>query len=270
MMPLSSLATEAENTSVVPECKIEADYLEQASLQGGRSDTPESFSCFRTIDDVAPGQSLIVDIRSPEAYRQARIPGSINLSPNKLLNTSALQSRDLLVVDQGFSRSQMAELCAKAEANGFERLNILVGGLAAWSAAGRELQGAPESMARLPDIGPSEFFAEAARQRVTVLVDESQAEALRELLGSDVKMLGLSSENAMDQQLVRLFSSGQYDEIFPVVYLGSNSSVTAFARQHRSLFVLDQSPEELRKQRHQLMASATQRKAIPERYRCGG
>lgn len=271
MMPLSSIATEAESDSVVPECRIEADYLEQVSLQGSSPDHVESFSCFRTIDEVTPEQSLIVDIRTPDAYRQARIPGSINLSSNKLLNTGALQSRDLLVVDQGFSRSRMAEFCAKAEVNGFERLTVLVGGTAAWSAAGLEMQGAPDAIARLYDIEPSEFFAEVSRQRVTVLVDESQTESLQQLIGSEVKVLGLpDSGDAIEQQLVSLFSSGQYDEIFPMVYVGSDPAVTGFARKHRSLFVLDQTPDELRAKRHQLLASATQRKGIPERYRCGG
>lgn len=271
LLPLRLLADEVSTSAVVPECQAEADYLEQVGGLGFNLDRPESFDCFQTIDDIPLDQPLIVDVRSSDAFRGARIPGSINLSENQLLKTQALKSRDLLVVDQGFSRSRMAEFCAKAEAEGFDRLKILVGGAAAWNAAGRDMQGAPEEIHRLSEIEPTEFFVEAARQRVSILVEDGQAEGLQRALGNQlsIKELG-SAEEDIERQLISLLSSSQHDEIFPLAYVGSNPTVKAFARQNRSLFVLDQSVAELQRARHRLLASASQRKAIPERYKCGG
>lgn len=271
LVPLRLLADEANADGVMPECQVESDYLEQVGGLGHYLDRPESFSCFQTLDDSLPARTLIVDVRSSDAFRGARIPGSINLSANQLLKTQALKSRDVLVVDQGFARSRMAEFCAKAEAEGFDRLKILVGGTAAWSAADREMQGSPEEIHRLSEIEFTEFFVEAARQRVSVLVAEDQAESLQRTLGKQLSIQELaSSEEDVEQQLISLLSSSQHDEIFPLVYVGSHPSVKAFARQNRSLFVLDQSMTELQRARHRLLAAASQRKAIPERYKCGG
>lgn len=271
LLPLRLLADEVSTSAVVPECQIEYDYLEQLGGLSHYPDRPESFSCFQTLDDLISDQTLIVDVRSLDAFRGARIPGSINLSENQLLKTQALKSRDVLVVDQGFSRTRMAEFCARAEAEGFGRLKILVGGTAAWNAAGREIHGSPEEIHRLPEIDSTEFFVEAARQRVSILVEEGQAKGLQRALGNQlsIKELG-SAEDDIERQLISLLSSSQHDEIFPLVYVGSRPAVKAFARQNRSLFVLDQSVAELQRARHRLLASASQRKAIPERYKCGG
>lgn len=256
--------------AVVPECKVEADYLDQAAATARPRDKNESFSCFRAVDEIPPDHFLIVDVRPSDLYRKAHIPGSVNLSPDQLMNTAALQKRRVLVVDQGFSRTRMAELCARAGDHHFDNLTVLAGGVAAWSAAGARMQGDPGAIARLPEIEADAFFTELARQRVSILVDEDEAEAMLSVIGDDAALHRLSSDAPLESQLARLFTSGGYDAFFPLVYIGSRPDVKAFARKHRSIHVLELSPQELRTNHSQLLASASQRSRIPARYRCGG
>lgn len=100
------------------QCKAEADYFESISGLESVSSPGESFSCFQSIEDADYERSLIVDVRPPRQFQKARIPKSINLTELELFNAQALRARPILVVDKGFSRTALAQMCARRRQRG--------------------------------------------------------------------------------------------------------------------------------------------------------
>ena len=92
--------------------------------------------------EVAPklGKVLIVDVREPQEYAAAHIPGAINIPRGvlefKLDQFPDLQDRNREVVlqCQGGGRSALATVVMQEL--GFKNVVNLAGGFGAWSAAG--------------------------------------------------------------------------------------------------------------------------------------
>jgi rhodanese-related sulfurtransferase len=127
----------------LPFCESEQTYLDQVKGQLNAPAIKEDFNCFQSIEATDLQHSLMVDTRLELDFHKVRIPNSVNLSETSLLHTHSLKTRPVLVVDKGFSRTGMAQLCVKAREAGFTQLKVLLGGLAGWHASGRSLMGLP-------------------------------------------------------------------------------------------------------------------------------
>ncbi|MBL1271161.1 MAG: rhodanese-like domain-containing protein [Oceanospirillales bacterium] len=267
LTPLSH-ADEARKDSF--QCKAEESYLEFLSGLGDAYSPDESFSCFQSIEEADYEHSLIVDIRSASTFQKVRIPNSINLTKLELLSTQGIQSRPILVVDKGFSRTALAQMCAKAEAEGFKTFKVLLGGVAAWHASGRELEGLPEHFSDLHSIEPNEFLIELKQNRLSVLATDAYSEYLKAIAPPELVISKLDGERMLDRQLLSHVQRVGSGEQFPVVLLGANSSVVKSSPVLRSVFTLDISARNLAAVYQGHLEIAEKRKAIPDRFRCRG
>jgi selenocysteine lyase/cysteine desulfurase/rhodanese-related sulfurtransferase len=92
----------------------------------------------------AAARPVLLDIREPDEYAEARIPGSVNL-PRGLLEKHVSeivgQQRPLVVCCQTGRRSALA--ADVLETMGYSAVSSLQGGLEAWRVAGRVVEGSP-------------------------------------------------------------------------------------------------------------------------------
>lgn len=267
---LPSLGYADEDTRHSFECKAEESYLEFLKGFESPSSQKESFSCFQSLEEANLESALIIDIRPSREFQQVHIPHSINLSSTKLFNTTALRSRPVLIVDQGFHRTEMARLCAKAKTEGFDNFRILLGGVAAWHAAGNELQGLPEHFSDLHNIGPREFLQELKQNRVSILSTDTYSSYLEEIAFPELIVSRLNPELAFERQLISHFQRLGSDQLFPTVLLGAGEMAEGAPAALRSVFVLNSPAHQLAAAYQSHLAVAGKRQAVPERYKCGG
>lgn len=267
----SALAN-ADSALGVPaaECVAEAAYLEQVQGFSNTSPQDENFACFQSLEEADLTRSLIVDIRPQADFEKVRIPGSINLSPSELLTTTALKPRLLLVVDKGFGRTELAQLCAKAQGRGFRNLRILQGGVAAWHAADKPLEGLPQHFASLHTIEPRELLVEARRNRVSVLATAPYVEYLKKVSSPELIIKTMDTRLSTDRQLISHLQQAGSNGLFPTVLLGASEMAQQNTPAYRSVFTLERSVQQLEAAYRDHMAMAKKRQAIPERYRCRG
>lgn len=261
-------ADEAANSSF--ECKAEESYLEFLNGLENPFSHEESYSCFQVLEEADSEHALLVDIRPADEFQKVRIPGSINLTKSQLLSTGGLKSRSLLIVDKGFSRTALAQMCAKAEAEGFSDFRILLGGVAAWRASGKRLEGLPEHFTDLHNIEPREFLVELKQNRVSILATEAYSEPLQAISSPELIVSKLDPELPLERQLVSHFQRVGPGEQVPVVLLGAEEIVQESTPVFRSVFALDSSPRQLADVYQKHLVVAGKRQAIPDRFKCGG
>lgn len=260
----------AESGPAPSQCLAEADYLQMVNLDGESVWEGEDFGCFTDVDEINLEAALIVDIRQPAEYSRARIPGSINVSPSELLQSSALKDHRLIVVNKGFSRSTLAKLCAASRNAGFQNLRILKGGLSSWFASGKSLIGLPSDRDQVFSISPDIFFTEVAHSRVSVFAPLSQTKRLEHFLPSDVVVRGVGHGESLERALVPLLSRNQRGGSAPVVLIGFDPPPFDVASEHRSVFLLNQSANQIARAYQRSLSLARSRQKVPERYRCRG
>lgn len=252
------------------ECQAEESYLEFLSGVEPTSPAKESFSCFRSVEDAGVEDALLIDIRSAKEFQQIRIPQSVNLTPSYLLGTKALKSRPMLIVDKGFNSTDLARLCARAQAEGFADFRILRGGIAAWHAAGKQLKGLPAHFADLHKIEPREFFRELNQSRLSVLSTDTYSEYLEAMSPAAVTVTTLGPGAGLEHQLISHLKRTGSNQGFPTVLLGANEIAEGPVPTLRSVFILDSSPYQLERAYRSHLAVSDKREAVPERFKCGG
>lgn len=120
----------------------------------------------------------LVDVRDHRAFQQCRIPGSINVPLFALRTKKYLASRFVVLVNEGFLYTQMAERCRQLRTAGF-LVWMLEGGLAAWSEAGGALEGDHPAQGHLNRISARDLFEERGSSH-WVAVDARQSQTSKE------------------------------------------------------------------------------------------
>ncbi len=95
---------------------------------------------------LSAGGTVVVDIRMPFDFAGGRIPGSINL-PNtsiKVRSSELPEGKALLFASDDGSAS--LDVCKLAGSLGFPEVANIEGGLAAWEAAGYEMETISEGL----------------------------------------------------------------------------------------------------------------------------
>jgi len=131
----------------VPAARTLAELFEDASARIERREPADAFA-------EAQAGSLIVDIRSDASRaRDGVVPGSLHIprtvlewrfapdSETRSPHACGLEDRVIVVCDHGFSSVFAAASLADL---GFERAGDVIGGFAAWQAAGLPTMPAPE------------------------------------------------------------------------------------------------------------------------------
>ena len=118
-----------------------------------------------------PEQAVWVDVRSPEAYARAQIPGSLQMPLYAVKTKGFLRGRPVVLVDEGFGSQALEAEARSLRKQGFTGLSIWHGGLNAWQRRGGSLQGdSPFELASIPpaalaDIAPASDWLVVAADR---------------------------------------------------------------------------------------------------------
>jgi rhodanese-related sulfurtransferase len=84
----------------------------------------------------------IIDVRDRNAFNTSHISGAISLPMNELVNRALINlelTRDLYIYSS--SDEQTASAAAQLRTAGYQNVSELIGGLAAWKAAGYPIEG---------------------------------------------------------------------------------------------------------------------------------
>lgn len=115
---------------------------------------------------------MIIDVRNSAAYEEVRIPGSVNIPLYALKTKNYLKTKNMVLANEGFSRTQIEKECESLIKLGFN-IKILNGGLTAWQKNGNSLDGDQFKAKKINMIKPVELFLEKDFKN-TFLIDISK------------------------------------------------------------------------------------------------
>lgn len=100
---------------------------------------------------------VFIDLRSSAEFHRARIPGSINVAPRRLLTGTTWKDHSLILVDELYRLPELTDLTTVLERSSFKGVHILDRGLSGWRAAGGALEGIAVFDAR--PVSPEQLWA---------------------------------------------------------------------------------------------------------------
>jgi rhodanese-related sulfurtransferase len=119
-------------------------------------------SCLVPVSDIdklgTQKNFNIVDVRSPIEYDRYRIVGSINIPLHLVKTKEFLKKQSIVLVNDGRSTTELEKTCGELKRAGFERVGVLEGGLFAWFASKRTLEGDMAAQSNLNRMSPGELF----------------------------------------------------------------------------------------------------------------
>ncbi len=102
---------------------------------------------------------IIVDVRNGKRFDEFRIPGSINIPLHFIKAKNFLKGKQVVMVNEGFSRNRLENECRGLNEAGFN-VSILAGGLCAWRIKGGKLEGDQFAARELDKVSPADFHLE--------------------------------------------------------------------------------------------------------------
>lgn len=140
---------------------------------------------FITAEDVKQKIDLkaslaLIDIRSPEEFTQAHIPGSLNIPIHFIRTKAFLKSSPVIIVTDGYQYARLEPECKRLTEQGF-KVSILLGGLNYWKQASLPLGGESWAGKTFDSISPEAFYLEKDYDHWVVL-DASGKEAGKEAM----------------------------------------------------------------------------------------
>lgn len=144
-------------TSSKPPCKGDAtvtvlpQHAARATYAEAQTDRVEDVACAIDARTVLTNKDhpVLVDVRSPAAFRTAWIPGSVNLSVAALDSSALVQTaRTVVLVDDGRGSADLMQRCGAMRKRGRTQMYVLTGGLVAWRHAGGAMAGSAAAFDR--------------------------------------------------------------------------------------------------------------------------
>ena len=253
------------------QCEAEASYHEFLEERENYTSSARDFTCFKDLESVNVDDFMIVDVRPADQYRKFRIPHSINLSSKALLSTSALRSKNLLVLNKGFQLSELAKLCAESKRRGFSKLIVLSEGISGWSAAGRPLEGDPQHLDEVNTVNAEEFLAGWQQGEISVLATAFFSSFFAKHSPKDLRVSWLDTKGNVERQLIRHLQKNSSSSLAARTVVISDSRDTASLPHLRNVFFLElNSAQSLFRAYDKLRLVASSRETVPNRFRCGG
>lgn len=105
---------------------------------------------------------VIVDTRTPDEYRDARIPRSINLPAYALKTKTYLMSKRVLLIGRPGSGAELEPTCLNLRKAGFTSVGILEGGLNRWVRTVGTVVGDAAARGSLSRLAPADFARDPA------------------------------------------------------------------------------------------------------------
>ncbi|MEW5801614.1 MAG: rhodanese-like domain-containing protein [bacterium] len=126
---------------------------------------------------------ILIDVRDSQEFEKLRIPGSLNIPLFALKTKAFLKSKPLVLVNEGYTYSQLEQECKKLKGSGSSAVSILKGGLQQWMRKGGAFEGDLSFQGRLNKIPPWIFFQERNYDDwIVVDVSESRKSHVQSLL----------------------------------------------------------------------------------------
>lgn len=110
---------------------------------------------------AARPRTALVDVRAAADYDAAHIDGALNLALGQIRTKSFLRDKELILVGSGKAEGELYEACAALKAQGFDKVRVLQGGMAAWRGQGAPLIGQAERIDAVPRLSPAELWLES-------------------------------------------------------------------------------------------------------------
>lgn len=125
---------------------------------------------FSAIDKLATQKDFsLVDVRSPTEYDRYHITGSINIPLHQVKTKEFLKKLSVVMVNDGRSTSELERICGELKQAGFNRVSVLEGGMFAWRANKRTLEGDPLAQVKLNRMSQIELIEEHSRPNLYVI-----------------------------------------------------------------------------------------------------
>ena len=167
-----------------------------------------------TVDEAITAKkgnprTIYVDTRREEEFQTVRIPSSINIPIHFIKTKSYLKNMDIILLNQGYSLSQLQREGELLKDKGF-RVMILAGGIAAWHQEGQRLEGDRFAMHALHHISAAELLSEASSSFVKLSVNISSASKNNKILGESLHQAVNGAEDL--PKLINSINSRGLDE----------------------------------------------------------
>jgi len=166
-VPHKKTAARIPEVSCNAPASLKSTYLAQHIQQ--RRDR----SCFVTLsatDKLSTKKDFsFVDVRPPAEYGLYRIAGSINIPLHLVKTKEFLKKLSVVLVNDGRSTIELENTCRELKQAGFDRVSVLDGGLLAWYAGNRPLEGDPIAQSKLNHMSSQELFEERTMSDWTVI-----------------------------------------------------------------------------------------------------
>lgn len=126
-------------------------------------------------------ETLLADMRLPEGHGAFRISNAINMTEGQLRSRPYLREKTVVLIGAGKAERELYVACARLKEQGFKRVKVLRGGMAAWLADGHEVAGRAPGMDHLVRLTAAEMWQEARFDGNLVLVVPGRAAVRSEL-----------------------------------------------------------------------------------------
>lgn len=201
----------------VSECAASPDYLAKLHRFFGNNKPIQDYSCLTNYPAISKTikNYQLVDVRNK---RDVPVKDAWIISIDELKLKSFLANRPLLLLDDGFSRVQMATACATLKRAGFTSVKMLVGGTAHWKSAT-----AKKAPIENKTVSADQFIYEYFNGHVSVVAaTESVSTTLKSAGFTEHRALPANKFSALVDMAITSTGNG-YD---PIVYIGTPADIS--------------------------------------------
>lgn len=110
-------------------------------------------------EDSPSSKVVFADVRSPDQFRLAHVPGALNLPLFTIKARHFLRQKHLVLLNEGHDPTSLLEEAQRLQQLQFSSVAVLEGGLRAWQLAGGSLEGADTNSTSLALISPAQLYA---------------------------------------------------------------------------------------------------------------
>lgn len=184
------------------------------------------------MDGLERNALQLIDVRSLEEFQRFRIAGSIHMPLHTIRTKPFLKSKPIVLVNEGFSISHLADACETLNRQGFQA-TILSGGLLSWRARGGPMVGDPFAMDRMLIVSPHLLARELGTPHLLIIDAAEPGDGREVIKGTTVYPLLLIGNPQGPERIKALLAENRADPFFRILVSGGNGNETDHV--HRQL-----------------------------------
>ncbi|MBS1209690.1 MAG: hypothetical protein H6R19_2088 [Proteobacteria bacterium] len=144
---------------------------------------------------------VVVDTRTSQSFNAFRIADALNLDVANLRQKTFLYDKTVILAGSGKGERELYSACAALKAQGFKRVSVLRGGMAAWAAQGLPALGRASDAGLMEGLSSAELWVESQFDANLLLIVRERVDMLSQLK-SGVEIVSASPE-ALSSMLAR-------------------------------------------------------------------